>query len=110
MIRRSINTEEVLNDGLLEYGTVIVVRDAKKNIVSRDFVAAGTLYYKNMEIRQQDFAIHGGIGQEINKKVKTYLISNAESGIKVRINGDIYDITSADDSGNYRYWYLTRIK
>lgn len=110
MIRKPKNTDEMLNDGLMQYGEETVTRDARKAITGKIFTPKGSLYFKYMEIRERDLDIYQGRTQAQTRKIKTYYVSDVDKSLKVQISGVTYDITSTDDDGTYRYWYLARVE
>lgn len=114
MIRKSRYTEEVLNSGILEYGTYDRVRDAQGKLSGLPvFNATGpVLYFSEMQVRSDDYDLFMGRSLAETMKVKTYYLDRLEPALKVRIDGLIYDIvsTDVDPSKHYRYWYLARMK
>ena len=110
MIRKSRNTDEMLNDGLMQYGEETITRDSRKVITGKVFAARGSMYFKFMEIRDRDLDIYQGRTQAQTRKIKTYYVPDVDKSLKVQIADVTYDITSTDDDGTYRYWYLARVE
>ena len=110
MIRKSRNTDEMLNDGLMQYGEETITRDSRKVITGKAFVSKGSLFFKLMEIRERDLDIYQVRTQTQTRKIKTYCVPDVDKSMKVQIAGVTYDITSTDDDGTYRYWYLARVE
>jgi SPP1 family predicted phage head-tail adaptor len=111
-IQRASYIDEPLNDGMMAYGTVQVVRDEQKRQTGREFVAIGELWFAYKSISDYDISIYPSLASAEDIKIKTYYIHEVQDGLKVQINGETYDITgtNADDSRKYRYWLLKRVK
>lgn len=114
MIRKSRFTTDPLNDGLMDYGTVEIQRDAQKKMTgAKTFTASGpSLCFSYGSISDYDVSIYPALASQEDIKIKTYYVPEVNKGLKVQINGEIYDITgtNADEDRRYRYWLLTRVK
>lgn len=111
-LQRNNYIDEPLIDGMLEYGTTIVQRDAQKKEIGRTFKSIGSLWFNYREISDYDTRLYDGLNTSESIKVKTYYVPEIEQGLKVQINGTTYDITgtNADDDRKFRFWLLTRVK
>lgn len=111
-IQRSRYIDEPMIDGVMQYGTVVVIRDAQKKNIGQTFNEIGELWFNYKSISDYDISIYPALASQEDIKVKTYYISEVQQGLKVQINGELYDITGTnfDDDRKYRFWLLTRVK
>jgi hypothetical protein len=100
---------EVFNDGFLTYG-----RDATKRIegkrVGGQFTPEGTLAYKELSAREEDYRMADFMNASLDLKVKTMYpppfrnISKTE--LKCVINNAKYDVIDVDRDADKRYLYF----
>lgn len=111
-LQRNRYIDEPLIDGVMEYGTTVVQRDAQKKEVGRSFNPIGELWFAYKSISDVDTSIYPALASQEDIKIKTYYIPEVQQGFKVMIGGTTFDITgtNADDDRKYRYWLLTRVK
>lgn len=111
-IQRNRYIDEPLNEGVMQYGTTVIIRNAQKKETGRTFSPIGELWFNYREISDFDLNLYQGLNTSESLKIKTYYIPSVEQGLKVQINETTYDITgtNADDDRKYRYWVLTRVK
>lgn len=111
-IQRNRYIDEPLNDGVMQYGTVVVLRDAQRKDAGRSFNTIGELWFSYKSISDYDISIYPALASQEDIKVMTYYIPEVQQGLKVKIGEVMFDITgtNADDDRKYRYWLLTRVK
>ena len=111
-LQRNRYIDEPLIDGVMEYGTTVVQRDAQKKETGRSFNPMGELWFNFRDISDIDINLYEGLNTSESIKIKTYYIPEVEQGLKVRISGTNYDVTgtNADDDRKFRFWVLTRVK
>ena len=111
-LQRNRYIDEPLIDGVMDYGTTVIKRDAQRKETGRFFSAVGSLWFNYREISDIDINLYEGLNTSESIKVKTYYIPEVEQGLKVQINGTNYDVTgtNADDDRKFRFWLFTRVK
>ena len=111
-LQRNRYIDEPLIDGVMQYGTVTVLRDAQRKDIGRSFNQIGELWFAFKSISDVDISIYPALASQEDIKVKTYYIPEVQQGLKVMIGDTMYDITgtNADDDRKFRFWLLTRVK
>lgn len=109
-IRNSKNYHETYNDGILYFGNIKILKNAKKEKVGEKIIMQGKRPFAYVNIRDSDNNIAESLGYTIDKKVRIPLSSLPEN-IKIKINNDndIYEVKKRDSSDNKNiYLYLQK--
>mgnify|MGYP000843753290 FL=1 len=104
--------EEPLNDGLLQYGTIVTKRDDKtKKKIGEDFQTTGSLYFSFMNINAKYDVYKVGSIQSVDIKVKCYYAPNLTRAHKILLRGQVYEVEQldADRERKYLYLYLRKV-
>ena len=95
----------------MTYGYSKKIRNELGKVTGDTFISLGpALAFESMNMRQDDFTYFEGRLQSDVRKVRTYDIPETSKAKEVVVNGMRYDITKSDTDGQYRYWYLERVK
>lgn len=108
--RNSKNYHETYNDGILHFGIINILKNAKKEKIGEEIIIKGKRPFANVNIRDSDNNIAESLGYTIDKKVRIPL-SPLPENIKVKINNedDIYEVKKRDSSDNKNiYLYLQK--
>nr|DAV03337.1 MAG TPA: head tail joining protein [Caudoviricetes sp.] len=109
--RRNIkNYHETYNDGILYFGIIKILKNAKKEKIGEKIEMKGKRPFANVTIRNSDNNIADSLGYTIDKKVKIPF-SPIPENIKVKINNEdeIYEVKKCDSSDNKNiYLYLQK--
>lgn len=108
--RNNKNYHETYNDGFLHYGTIKILKNAKKEKIGEEIEIIGKRPFSIATIRDSDNNIADSLGYTIDKKVKIPL-SPLPENIKIKINNeeDIYEVKKRDSSDNKNiYLYLQK--
>jgi hypothetical protein len=105
---------EVFNDGFLQYGHDIPIRNERGKLIGDDFKAEGKLAFKEMSAREQDYEMVGASSSNLDLKLKTYRPPNfrkvSKTKMKCVIDGIKFDVIRVDDSDKrYLYFYLQKV-
>ena len=109
-IRANKNYHETYNDGILYFGNIKILKNAKKEKIGEEIEMKGKRPFANVNIRDSDNNIAESLGYTIDKKVRIPL-SPLPENIKVKINNeeDIYEVKKRDSSDNKNiYLYLQK--
>ena len=109
-IRNRKNYHETYNDGILYFGNIKILKNAKKEKVGEEIIMQGKRPFAYVNIRYSDNTIAESLGYTIDKKVRIPLSSLPEN-IKIKINNDndIYEVKKRDSSDNKNiYLYLQK--
>ncbi len=101
---------ETYNDGILYYGSIKVLKNAKKEKIGEEIEIIGKRPFSYVNIRDNDSIEADSLGYTIDKKIRIP-ISPLPQNIKVKLNNeeDIYEVKKrdSDDSRNI-YLYLQK--
>jgi hypothetical protein len=106
--RNKTEYHETYNDGVLYFGIIKVIKNAKKEKIGEEIQLVGKRPFANVTIRDNDSNIADSLGYTIDKKVRIPM-SNLPENIKIKINNDndIYEVKKRDTSDNKNiYLYL----
>ncbi|WP_088036850.1 phage head-tail adapter protein [Evansella clarkii] len=107
---------EVFNDGFLEYGLNEVQRNERGKRIGEKFSYIGTLAFKLMDAREEDYQLAHAMGATLDLKLKTHFPpsfrTKAKSRLACKIEGSNFDVIKVDwDSGRrYLYFYLQEVR
>lgn len=108
--RQNKNYHETYNDGILYFGSIKILKNAKKEKIGEEIEIIGKRPFSKVNIRDSDNNIAESLGYTIDKKVKIPL-SPLPENIKIKINNeaDIYEVKKRDSSDNKNiYLYLQK--
>lgn len=103
---------ETFNDGLLHYGEYTTIRSESRKMIGKTFVSKGSLFYRELSVRDSDYLQFGARGSTLDLKVKTPMppgVKIDKENLVVQINGDDYTIITTDRDRNYLYFYLHKV-
>lgn len=101
---------ETYNDGILYFGSINILKNAKKEKIGEEIEIKGKRPYANVNIRDNDNIEADSLGYTIDKKIRIPL-SPLPQNIKVKLNDsdDIYEVKKRDsDDRNNIYLYLQK--
>lgn len=101
---------EIYNDGILYFGSIKVIKNAKKEKIGEEIEMKGKRPFAYVNIRDSDNIEADSLGYTIDKKVRIPL-SNFPQNIKVKLNNDddIYEVKKRDsDDKTNIYLYLQK--
>lgn len=101
---------ETYNDGILYFGSIKILKNARKEKIGEDIEMKGKRPFAYVNIRDNDNIEADSLGYTIDKKVRVPL-SNIPQNIKVKINNDddIYEVKKRDsDDRKNIYLYLQK--
>lgn len=107
--------KEVFNDGYLTYGTNETKRSANRSVIGTEFVAAGTLAFKEMSARESDYTLANAMDSKLDLKVKTLYPPSFQTIDKdklvVRLRETEFDVIKVDpdNTNGFLYFYLQRV-
>lgn len=108
--RTSKNYHEIYNDGILYYGSIKVIKNAKKEKIGEEIQIIGKRPFSFVNIRDNDNIEADSLGYTIDKKIRIPL-SPLPQNIKVKLNDDddIYEVKKRDsDDRKNIYLYLQK--
>ncbi|KHD85680.1 hypothetical protein NG54_07915 [Heyndrickxia ginsengihumi] len=104
---------ETFNDGLLQYGTYKTKRSESRKVIGKEFVPQGSLFYRELSVRDSDYLQFGAMGSTLDLKLKTPMPPSLrkidKENLFVQIDGDDYIIINTDRDSNYLYFYLHKV-
>lgn len=109
-VRNSKNYHETYNDGVLYFGNIKILKNAKKEKIGEEIIMQGKRPFAYVNIRDSDNNIAESLGYTIDKKVRIPH-SPLPENIKIKINNDddIYEVKKRDSSDNKNiYLYLQK--
>lgn len=109
-IRANKNYHETYNDGVLYFGSIKVLKNAKKEKIGETIEIIGKRPFAFVNIRDNDNIEADSLGYTIDKKVRVPL-SQLPQNIKVKLNDseDIYEVKKRDsDDRKNIYLYLQK--
>lgn len=109
-VRTKKEYHETYNDGILYFGSIKILKNAKKEKIGEDIEMKGKRPFAYVNIRDNDNIEADSLGYTIDKKVRVPL-SNIPQNIKVKINNDddIYEVKKRDsDDRKNIYLYLQK--
>lgn len=99
--------DPLLNDGLLEYGTVKTLRDEKTaKKMGEEFQPEGHLFFNFSTINEKFDVFQVGSLSSVDLKIKCYYVQGLQDSHKVKIEHDLFEIVSKDVSRDRRYVFL----
>lgn len=108
--RNNKNYHETYNDGILHFGIIKILKNARKEKIGEEIEIKGKRPFSNVNIRDIDNNIADSLGYTIDKKIKIPF-SPLPENIKIKINNedDIYEVKKRDSSDNKNiYLYLQK--
>ena len=108
--RMNRNYHETYNDGILYFGSIKILKNAKKEKICEEIDIKGKRPFANVNIRDNDNIEADSLGYTIDKKIRIPL-SPLPQNIKVRLNNshDIYEVKKRDsDDKKNIYLYLQK--
>jgi len=108
--RTNKNYHEIYNDGILYFGSIKVIKNAKKEKIGEEILIKGKRPFAYVNIRDNDNIEADSLGYTIDKKVRIPL-SPLPQNIKVKLNDneDIYEVMKRDsDDRKNIYLYLQK--
>ena len=108
--RNNKNYHEIYNDGILYYGSIKVIKNAKKEKIGEEIQIIGKRPFSYVNIRDNDNIEADSLGYTIDKKIRVPL-SPIPQNIKVKLNNDndIYEVKKRDtDDRKNIYLYLQK--
>lgn len=108
--RTNKNYHEIYNDGILYFGSIKVIKNAKKEKIGEEILIKGKRPFAYVNIRDNDNIEADSLGYTIDKKVRIPL-SPLPQNIKVKLNDneDIYEVMKRDsDDRKSIYLYLQK--
>jgi hypothetical protein len=104
---------ETFNDGVLKYGTYKTIRSEARKVIDKQFSEQGSLFYREMSVRDSDYIQFGAKGSTLDIKVKTLMPPNLKNidkdNLVIKINNDDYSIITTDRDKYYLYFYLHKV-
>ena len=98
--------DELLNDGVLNYGEILTERDSHKKKTGERFIQLDSLFFNYASINQSFDEWHVGNLQEVTLKVKVYFTKNLHRSHRVDIENELYEIKHIDPDNDRKYAYL----
>ncbi|KMK77621.1 hypothetical protein [Alkalihalobacillus pseudalcaliphilus] len=115
MLRRPLNPiHDVFNDGFLEYGRNVPIRERGKQVGST-FAGEGVLAFQLMSARDEDYQLAGTLGATLDLKIKTrfppHFKDVKRSKLAAVIDKTQYDIFRVDwdSKQNYLFFLLQEV-
>lgn len=108
--RPNKNYHEIYNDGVLYFGSIKVLKNAKKEKIGEEIEIMGKRPFAYVNIRDNDNIEADSLGYTIDKKIRIPL-SPLPQSIKVKLNDneDIYEVKKRDsDDRKNIYLYLQK--
>lgn len=108
--RTNKNYHEIYNDGILYFGSIKVIKNAKKEKIGEEILIKGKRPFAYVNIRDNDNIEADSLGYTIDKKIRIPL-SPLPQNIKVKLNDneDIYEVMKRDsDDRKNIYLYLQK--
>lgn len=108
--RTNKDYHETYNDGILYFGSIKVLKNAKKEKIGEEIEIKGKRPFANVNIRDNDNIEADSLGYTIDKKIRIPL-SDIPQNIKVKLNDndDIYEVKKRDsDDRKNLYLYLQK--
>lgn len=105
------NYHETYNDGILYFGSIKVIKNAKKEKIGESIEIKGKRNFSYVNIRDNDNIEADSLGYTIDKKIRVPL-SPLPQNIKVKLNDsdDIYEVKKRDtDDRKNIYLYLQKV-
>ncbi len=105
------NYHETYNDGILYFGSIKVLKNAKKEKIGESIEIKGKRNFSYVNIRDNDNIEADSLGYTIDKKIRMPL-SPLPQNIKVKLNDsdDIYEVKKRDtDDRKNIYLYLQKV-
>ncbi len=105
------NYHETYNDGILYFGSIKVIKNAKKEKIGESIEIKGKRNFSYVNIRDNDNIEADSLGYTIDKKIRIPL-SLLPQNIKVKLNDsdDIYEVKKRDtDDRKNIYLYLQKV-
>lgn len=109
--RTNRDYHEVYNDGILYFGSIKVLKNAKKEKIGETIEITGKRPFAYVNIRDNDNIEADSLGYTIDKKIRIPL-SPLPQNIKVKLNNsdDIYEVKKRDsDDKKNIYLYLQKV-
>lgn len=109
--REHKNYHEVYNDGILYFGSIKILKNAKKEKIGEEIEIKGKRPFANVNVRDNDNIEADSLGYTIDKKIRIP-ISPLPQNIKVKLNNydDIYEVKKRDSDDNKNiYLYLQKV-
>lgn len=109
--RMNKSYHETYNDGILYFGSIKVLKNAKKEKIGESIEIKGKRNFSYVNIRDNDNIEADSLGYTIDKKIKIPL-SPLPQNIKVKLNDsdDIYEVKKRDtDDRKNIYLYLQKV-
>lgn len=106
---------ETYNDGVLYFGKVKSKLGKANKKIGEEFSEEGTLFFEELEAREQDYHLFQSMGKELSLKLKTQCSAELRKTVGpdsvVKIDSMKYEVskTSMDKQKTTLYWYLTRV-
>ncbi len=108
-IRKSYH--ETYNDGILYFGSIKILKNAKKEKIGEKIDIEGKRPFSNVSVRYSDNIEADALGYSIDKKIRIPF-SPLPQNIKVKLNDseDIYEVKKRDlDDNKNIYLYLQKV-
>lgn len=109
-VRNNKKYHETYNDGILYFGSIKVLKNAKKEKIGEKIEMKGKRPFAYVNIRDNDNIEADSLGYTIDKKIRIPL-SPLPQNIKVKLNDcdDIYEVKKRDsDDKRNIYLYLQK--
>ena len=104
---------ETFNDGVLKYGTYTTIRSESRKVIGKAFAEQGSLFYRELSVRDSDYLQFGAKGSTLDMKIKTpmppALKKIDKDNLIIKIDNDDYNIIYTDRDKNYLYFYLHKV-
>lgn len=96
-----------LNDGLLEYGDIVTVRDDRTSKKTGErFESVGSLFFGYKQINSRFDSYTVGSLSVVDVKVMCYCVPDFDKSHKIRIGSVLYAIEGLDVASDRVYMYL----
>ena len=108
--RNNKNYHETYNDGILFFGSIKILKNAKKEKIGEEIEILGKRPFSYVNIRDNDNIEADSLGYTIDKKIRIP-ISPLPQNIKIKLNNDddIYEVKKRDsDDRKNIYLYLQK--
>jgi len=101
---------QAFNDGLLQFGDIKAVYNAKREKTGETFEAIGSLYFNIMSARESDYMLASQLGYSIDLKIRTPKRQNIDRSHKVKLRGseDLYEIKYLDFNETDNFIHLQK--
>lgn len=98
--------DELLNDGMLQYGQIKTLRDELKRKTGVSFQTEGTLFFNFQSInRSFDMYVVGNI-DDVELKIKAYYSKDLNKSHLVMIDDETYEIVTLDPDKARKYVFI----